>query len=368
MWNRREFLRRSVFMSGAALAAPMISRGRFRLFAQPNTEYSRRAVDLVRESLVIDMLGLVTLDWDRLDRWQHEARAFRNADYRKIQDSGISVFHPAVDLNTNDPYSSIREWMRNWNRFLDFHPKQFLRIERAGDLAAVKQQGKVGIVLGLQNSSHFRTIGDIDEFYALGQRVSQLTYNSENPLGAGCGEVHDGGLTEYGAAVIAKMNRIGMAVDVSHTGDCTTLDAIRASTRPVLITHSNCRALNPRHPRCKPDDIIRTMAARGGVMGITAIRGFVCNRGPATIDNVMDHFDHVAKIVGIEHLGLGSDNDLDGRDHTGLYHNMDINGLDHPRRVFDLTEGLIRRGYSNRNIRLILGGNFQRTLDAIWTA
>ncbi|HVX65532.1 MAG TPA: membrane dipeptidase, partial [Bryobacteraceae bacterium] len=367
MWNRREFLRRGVFMPGAVLAAPMINRGRFQLFAGSKNEYSHRTIDLVRESIVIDMLGLVTLDWAKLERWQREPGAFKSSDFKKIQSSGISVFHPAVDLNTTDPYASIREWMRDWNVFLDSYPKQFLRIDCAADFELIKKQGKIGIILGLQNASHFRTIDDIDFFYRLGQRVSQLTYNSENSLGAGCGVAHDRGLTEYGEAAITRMNRIGMAVDVSHTGDCTTLDAIKASSKPVLITHSNCRALNPRHPRCKPDDIIRSMAARGGVMGITGIRGFVSRHEPATIEDVLNHFDHVAQIAGIEHLGIGSDNDLDGRDHYPAYHNMDISGLDHPQRIFDLTEGLLRRGYSDRNIRLILGGNFLRALDEIWT-
>jgi len=356
-----------VLTTGAVVAAPMINRGRFQLFAGSKSKYSHRTIELVRESIVIDMLGLITLDWAKLDRWQHEPGAFSHIDFKKIKSSGISAFHPAVDLNTSDPYTSICEWMRNWNVFLDSYPRHFLRIDCTGDLITIKRQGKIGIILGLQNASHFRTLDDIDFFYRLGQRVSQLTYNSENSLGAGCGVAHDHGLTEYGVAAITRMNRVGMAVDVSHTGDCTTLDAIKASRKPVLITHSNCRALNPRHPRCKPDDIIRSMAARGGVMGITSIRGFVSCHEPATIEDVVDHFDHVAKIAGIEHLGLGSDNDLDGRDRFSVYHNMDISGLNHPKRVFDLTEGLVRRKYSNSNIRMILGGNFLRALNEIWT-
>ena len=135
----------------------------------------------------------------------------------------------------------------------------------------------------------------------------------------------------------------------------------------MLITHSNCRALNP-HRRCKPDDIIRAMAARGGVMGITVIRSFVGGREPATIEDVLDHFGHVAKIAGIEHVGVGSDNDLEGRDRWGPGLHLDIAGLEGPQRIFNLTEGLIRRGYSDRDIRLILGGNFQRALSEIWAA
>jgi membrane dipeptidase len=368
MVNRRDFLKKSALLGGAALAAPMINRGQFAAFARSRTQYSARTIDLIRESLVIDMLGLVTLDWSKLERWQIEPGAFKTADFQKLRNSGITVFHPAVDLNAPDPYSAIREWMRDWNVFLDNYPADFIRISHAADLGRAKREGKIGIVLGLQNSDHFRSVEDIEFFYGLGQRVSQLTYNSENTIGAGCAVAHDPGLTPYGAKVIEAMNRLGMAVDVSHSGDCTTLDAINASKKPVLITHSNCRALNPRHPRCKPDDTIRRMAARGGVMGVTAIRGFVRSQEPTTIEDVLDHFDHVAQIAGIEHLGVGSDNDLDGRDRNRAYHNMDIGGLDHPQRIYDLTDGLVRRGYTNRHIQAVLGGNFQRALAEIWQA
>ena len=330
-------------------------------------EYSRRAVDLVRDSVVIDMLGLLTLDWAKLDRWQREAGAFDSSAFQKLRESGITVFHPAVDLNAPRPFDAIRDWAVHWNAFIGRYPDDFLRVDGPADFARAKSDGKAGIILGLQNSDHFRTVADVAYFYGLGQRVSQLTYNSQNAIGVGCGVGHDSGLTGYGTRVVEEMNRIGMAVDISHTGDRTSLDAIRLSKKPVLITHSNCRALNP-HRRCKPDDIIRAMAARGGVMGITVIRSFVGGREPATIEDVLDHFGHVAKIAGIEHVGVGSDNDLEGRDRWGPGLHLDIAGLEGPQRIFNLTEGLIRRGYSDRDIRLILGGNFQRALSEIWAA
>jgi membrane dipeptidase len=345
MWNRREFLK-------CLSAAPLLRLGR---------EYSPRTVDLVSESVVIDMLGLLTLDWAKLDRWQRQADAFDSGAFRKIEDSGITVFHPAVDLNTPRPFETIRDWALNWNAFIARYPDDFLRVDRPEDFARAKSGGKAGIILGLQNSEHFRTVADVAFFHGLGQRVSQLTYNGRNSIGTGCLAGQDPGLTEYGARVVEEMNRIGMAVDISHTGDQTSLDAIALSKKPVLITHSNCRALNP-HRRCKPDAIIRAMAARGGVMGITAIRSFV-GRERATIEDVLDHFDHVAKIAGIEHVGVGSDNDVDsGRPPR----RVDIAGLDGPLRIFNLTEGLVRRGYSDQDIRLILGGNFQRALAEIW--
>jgi membrane dipeptidase len=135
----------------------------------------------------------------------------------------------------------------------------------------------------------------------------------------------------------------------------------------VLITHSNCRTL-AANPRCKSDTVIRAMARRGGVMGVTAVAAFVSGRGPATLDNVLDHFDHITRLVGVEHVGLGSDVDLDALDpQTGrVLARYDVRGLPPARRVFDITEGLIRRGYNDRAIELILGGNFQRVLTEIW--
>src|SRR5205814_1445923 len=107
---------------------------------------------------------------------------------------------------------------------------------------------------------------------------------------------------------------VGMAIDVSHCADRTTLEAIEASKKPVLVTHSNCRALVSNSARCKTDEAIRKLAARGGVMGVTMIRSFVRTGGPTTMEDVLDHIDHIARLVGVEHVGLGTDVDLDGRD------------------------------------------------------
>jgi len=238
------------------------------------------------------------------------------------------------------------------------------------------------VILGLQNAQHFRRLDDVNTFRDLGQRVAQLTYNSRNLIGNGSTERRDDGLSDYGVAVVQRMNEVGMAVDVSHCGDRTTLDAFEVSRRPVLITHSNCRALVPGHPRVKSDEAIRAMAKSGGVMGITAVRMFVRDREPTTIEHVLDHFDHVAKLVGVEHLGVGSDIDLDGYDDMppelnkrlragykgsyGFREKIDVEGLDHPKRMFDLTEGLIRHGYNDPDIEGVLGGNFVRVLSDIW--
>ena len=385
--NRRNLLKGAAV---AAAAAPMINLGSFELFAQSNRKYSARAVDLVQRSTVIDMLNPLSLfavmssiDGVHRVNWFEDPTTFTAADLQRARASGFNVMHIAVGTGGLDAYDETMRFLGLWNGFLAHHDDAFLRIDTPERLDTVKSSGKIGILLGLQNSEHFRKLEDIDFFYSFGQRVSQLTYNSRNMIGNGSTERVDGGLSDYGVAVVGKMNQVGMAVDVSHSGDKTTLDACDVSKQPVLFTHANCRALNP-HVRCKTDEAIKKMAATGGVMGITGVRMFVSAKEPTTIEDVLNHYDHVAKLVGIEHVGVGSDIGLDGYDalpdpirkrlHAGYKSSYafrdkdDIEGLDHPQRMFDLTEGLIRRGYSDANIEAILGGNFRRVLKQIWSA
>jgi membrane dipeptidase len=358
--DRRLFLRAGVF----TLAAPFYNRCRFPLMAAETAEYSTRTLDLVKRCLVIDMLGLVTLDFRELWKWQREGVGFEETHFARMKASGITVFHPAAGYNRGDVYRASLRDMRGWNRFIQAHPDKFLRMDAIGDMDRAKATGKIGILLGQQNSSHFRSIDDVDAFYALGQRVSQLSYY-RNQIGCGCYEAPDNGLSAYGVDVVRRMNQLGMAVDLSHCGDRTTLDALEASVKPVIITHSNCRSL-ANHRRCKPDEAIRKMAAKGGVMGITMVRGFVSSRGRAGIEDVLNHIGHVARISGIEHAGIGSDVDLVGRDGRAKNKSFDLDGVRYARKVHEITEGMVRRGYSDAQIELCLGGNFRRVLTGIW--
>ena len=345
----------------------MIQRGRFCLQAQSPLVYSTLALDIVRRSTVIDMLGLLTLNYSKLSSWETQPARFAPQDFQRLRASGITIFHPAVGFTEGDVYESSLRDITGWNEFIACHPNEFVRIDCVADLVGAKASGRLGIVIGQQNSLHFRTVDDVDCFYSLGQRVSQLTYD-DNVIGGGSTDPRDVGLTPYGAAIVDRMNALGMAVDVSHCSDRTTLDALHASRKPVLVTHSNCRALVATSPRCKTDEAIRLLASQGGVIGITMVRGFVQASGPATIEDVLDHIDHVVKLVGVEHVGIGSDVDLDGRDaRIRPRKRFDLDGIDYSQKIFDLTEGLIRRKYSAENIELILGGNFQRALAAIWS-
>jgi membrane dipeptidase len=360
--------RRSV-LKGAALSAgaPMINRDRFSLFARSETKYSARAVDLVRGSTVIDMLGLLTLDYRKLSFWETDPGRFRQADFLRLRDSGITVFHPAVGFTAGDIYRASLRDILGWNAFIAARSEQFQRIERVAHFEQAKARGKIGILIGQQNSAHFRSVEDVDRFHDLGQRVSQLTY-SGNRIGGGSSDPRDLGLSEYGVQIVERMNEVGMAVDISHCGDRTTMHAIEVSRKPVLVTHSNCRALVPGSARCKTDEAIRRLSAKGGVMGITMVRSFVRAAERVTIEHVLDHIDHLARLVGVEHAGIGSDVDLDGRDRqVRPTRRFDLDGIDYAKKIYDLTEGLVSRNYSSRNIGLILGGNFARALTETWT-
>jgi membrane dipeptidase len=244
-------------------------------------------------------------------------------------------------------------------------------------------------MLTFQDSTHFRSADDVPVFFGLGQRISQLTYNFNNRIGSGFLEERDGGLSVFGLSIMSRMEQVGMAVDVSHCGDQTTLDALAAAKKPIVFTHATARALVPGHLRCKTDEAIRKMAATGGVMGIAMIRFMVRNSEPVTIEHVLDHVDYVAKLVGLEHVAIGSDLDVAGNPNAinggGFdprtqpnfsryqYHEdrdgaINIRGLNHSKRVFDLTEGLIRRGYTDAQIAQVLGGNAVRVLGTIWPA
>jgi membrane dipeptidase len=357
--------RRSFLTSGAcALGAPFFNTQRFQLFAASPRQYSSAAIDLVQRTTVLDMLGLLTLNYRKLGVWQLQPGTFSRAEFQRLKDSGVTIFHPAVGFITGDIYSASLNDITRWNLFLSNFADMFVRIDGPADIGRAKTLGRIGIVLGLQNSQHFRTLKDIDFFYSLGQRISQLTYYS-NRLGGGSTDPRTG-LTNYGAQVVERMNELGMAIDVSHCGDRTTLDAIDVSTKPVLVTHSNCRALVANSVRCKTDEAIRRLASKGGVVGITMVRPFVHPGSAATIEDVLDHMDHVAAIAGVEHVGLGTDVDLDGRE-AGMAKTSDLDGVRYSQKVFDLAEGLIRRKYSQSDIELILGGNFRRALTAIWT-
>ncbi len=386
--SRRAALRLGATAAAAPLVAPFVGRGRYELFAGTPwaQEFSERAVRLVREATVMDMLCPFDIAGGNVGRWMRDPSSFTEEDFAYYRDSGIDVFHPTGGgTSGRDAHEAARTYFGEWNGFIAHHPDRFLRVTEPRHLDEVNGSGKLGVILGLQNSDHFREVDDVDVFHGLGQRISQLTYNSQNRIGTGSMEDRDGGISDFGADVVARMNEVGMAVDVGHCGDRTTLDAFEISTAPVLITHSNARALVPGFLRNKTDEAIRRMAETGGVMGITMVRSFVAADEPTTLESLLDHFDHVARLVGVEHVGIGADTDIRGgydaspperweriggryRAEYRFRHKIDMDEMPTQKRTYLLTEGLVRRGWGDDEIRLMLGGNFRRVLKEIWAA
>ncbi|MGH8178478.1 MAG: dipeptidase [Steroidobacter sp.] len=379
--ERPNRLRRRMLQAATAstlsLGLPMINFGRYQAFADSDKRYSARAMRIVERSLVIDMLAPLKLDF-RPEAW---AAPISEADEAAFRASGITAFHNAIGTGGPHAIEETLEFIAAWQGFAGRNSHLFSLVGAAADLDRAKAQRKIAVIMGVQNAEHFRTPADVKRFYQLGQRCAQLTYNAQNLLGSGSTERVDGGVSDFGAQIIEAMNDVGMLVDVSHCGDRTTLDAIELSPQPIAITHSNCRALN-NHPRLKTDEAIARLAAKGGVMGITGVRMFLRDREPTTVEHMVDHIDHVVKLVGVEHVGVGTDADLNGyedmpadqlkqlRDSYKASYvfrdKIDTDGVDHPQKVFDLTESLIGRGYSDENIAAVLGGNFRRLLAATW--
>jgi len=369
-FDRRQIL-------GAAVAAPMVNKAEYQPVATSGRRYARRVVDLVRENLVIDMLGVLAIDY----RPESFGARLSPAAAAEFKASGITVFHHSAGTSGPTAREDALQWIAQAGVFVGRNDDRFLIVEKVSDFDRAKAAGKAAVILGLQNAEHFRGPDDVKLFYQLGQRCSQLTYNAQNLLGSGSTERVDGGVSDYGEAIIKAMNAVGMLVDVSHSGERTTLDAASLSTKPIAITHSNCRALID-HPRCKSDAAIRAVAAKGGVMGVTGVRNFVRATEPTNVGHMVDHIDHIVRLVGIEHAGIGSDADLHGYDDlpADLYEQLkasyktsyafrgkiDTDGFDHPLKMFDLTEELVRRDYSNAAIAAILGGNFRRLLGQTW--
>lgn len=389
--DRRAALRTLAHTAVAASVAPAVLRGRYRLFAQSGAEYSARTIALMRESTVIDMLCQFAFDDFRrpdgpqMMRWLRDPRTFTAADFAVFRDSGVSV----VALGSGPgSYDDALRFYAQWNGFIASNSHWFTRIDDAGDLASVKASGKIGVMLTAQISDHFRTPADVDTFYGLGQRVSQLTYNLQSRIGAGFLENRDGGLTAFGHEIVKRMEQVGMVVDLSHCADQTTMDALDAATRPPIFSHASARALLPTCSRCKTDDALKKLAAKGGVVGIPMIRFMIRPAPPVTVQHVADHVEHLFRLIGPEHVGIGSDLDMAGLSNGmpatgqpdvssqpnfaryGAYMTPEgmanVDGLNHPKRIFDLTEALVQRKHTDADIKAVLGGSFARVLKEVW--
>lgn len=253
---------------------------------------------------------------------------------------------------------------------------------RADDIKRAKAQGKHAGFLHMQDTRAIeRDLDRLDLLYDLGMRIVQLTYNSMNFVGSGCTERSDAGLSNFGVKVVERMNELGMAVDISHAGRQSTLDACRISRDPVLSTHTCAKALSG-HDRAKTDEELRAIAATGGVVGVVAVPAFLGTKPEATITDCLDHMDYIVKLIGAEHVGIGTDwpncapewllgelgewtTQIGFREEHGVDWRATLAGFRDYREFISITRGLVARGYADDAIRAILGENFLRVFETV---
>jgi membrane dipeptidase len=271
---------------------------------------------------------------------------------------------------------------------IDRNSRHLLIVSCADDVRRAKALGKIGIILGMQDAEPIgRDLFALRALKEIGVRIIQITHNRQSFVGTGCVEP-DSGLTRFGRKLVDEMNRLGIVVDLSHCGPQTTLDAIRHSAKPVLITHANPSALCPS-PRNKSDEIIRALAERGGVIGIAAWSPLL-HRGQKRrpkLSDFMECIDHVIRLVGPAHVGIGTDlcDDLtptpeswgavygphgqfpEVSGNLGDWYGFETNmaeSLDTLEDIPNLVGAVTRRGYPNDVVDKILGGNMMRVVDA----
>jgi membrane dipeptidase len=266
------------------------------------------------------------------------------------------------------------------------HQDMVIRAETTEDIHRAKANGQIAFIPSLEAATPIENELDrLDVLYGLGIRSSGIAYSEANTLGCGLREARDGGLTEFGRAAVKRMTRLGIAIDISHSGDRTSLDAIEVSDKPIFITHAGARALwNTK--RMKPDHILKACAEKGGVIGIEAAPHTTLteNHPKHSIESYMEHFEYCVNLVGIDHVAFGPDT-LFG-DHVALHHAFArqlsikaahgqqrfeevayVDGIENPAEEFhNIARWLVKNGYSDAAIAKVLGGNILRVLKQVW--
>lgn len=369
--HRRDFHLSFLKTSATALLTP-------HLLAHAFSDASSSIPSLYANAIVIDTLCAPFTDVDGLP----------GADaLTSVRQSGVT----AINFTVSQP--SFEDTISNIGvveDLVDHYPDQFLVVRRHSDLARAKRERKLGIMLGFQYTAFLEeNVDRIGMFRQLGVRIMQITYNNRSIFGDGCLEPGNAGLSKAGVAAVKKMNELGIAIDLSHSGYRTTSEGITESKKPVVISHSGCTAVYP-HPRSKPDDILKLLADRGGYFGVYLMPYVVASPTIPTREHVLDHLVHAINVCGADHVGIGSDGaiqktvltpeqkaafdkDIARRKQLGVGapgedrypYVPDLNGPDHMEVI---AVELARRGQPSSVIEKVLGANFQRVIGEIWGA
>lgn len=253
-------------------------------------------------------------------------------------------------------------------------------VRTAADITRAKEEGKTGIIYGFQNAHAFEDqIGYVEIFKQLGVGIVQMCYNTQNLVGTGCYE-RDGGLSGFGHEIVAEMNRVGIMCDLSHVGETTSREVIEASEKPVCYSHCLPSGLKD-HPRNKSDAELRFIADHGGFVGVTMFTPFLRAGVDATVDDYVEAIEYVMNIVGEDAIGIGTDF-TQGHDQAffeWLTHDkgyarrltrfgkiINPEGIRTIGEFGNLTEALSRRGFSDSQVRKIMGENWVRVLRDVW--
>lgn len=302
--------------------------------------------------------------------------------YDDILSGGIHTTHVTLNMYAAEGFDYVLNQIRRYYSLLEMQPDHLTLIEKPLDILRAKEEKKLGIIFGFQNGAVLgNDVTLLPIFYKLGVRVIQLTYNEANLIGCGCLETRDTGLTSLGRQVIQVMNRLGMLIDLSHVGYETSREAVQMSEYPVAITHGNPTALK-NLPRNRPDDLIRSVAQKGGVVGLTPYAAF-CKSGQGqrpTLRDFTDQIDYVVNLVGIDHVGIGTDK-FEGKTREDFisevqaryaklidtpFEDRHVEGFSHIQYFPRITEELLRKGYSEDDCMKILGGNFYNLFNKVW--
>jgi membrane dipeptidase len=309
------------------------------------------------------------------------------ADLDLVRGSGIDVIKLSLG-GINDDFAHTVGSIAQVQQLIELHGEYFTAVRNAADMARAQRERKLGIILSFESAEMLSgQLAALELFRNLGVRVMQLSYNRTSPFAAGVMEPTAGGLTPLGREAVREMNRLGIALDLSHASPATTVDALALSAEPVVMTHAGCAAVHA-HPRNKTDEQLRALAAKGGVVGIYDLPYLTASPRQPTVDDYMAHMEHALQVAGEDHVGVGSDvgiapldtspagmaeieRNTKERRAAGLAAPEEdrppyVIGLNVPRRMEIIADRLLRRGYSAAVAEKVLGANFARVFTQIW--
>lgn len=317
------------------------------------------------------------LIWDMSVPWQdHGQRWLKDRALGRYRENGVGFVSLTVAKDEQGVQETIRQIARE-RAMIQANEDKYVLISNVSDIIDARKSGKLAIAFNFQGTNPFaRDLAMVETYHRLGVRHALLAYNLRNAVGSGCHERSDDGLSSFGITLIREMNRVGMLVDLAHTGSRTSLDAIEHSSAPVIISHAAARSVHD-HPRNIDDERIRACAESGGVMGVTGT-GLFLGSNEQLLDKFIQHIDHIVQLVGPGHVGFGLDFNYDmdaavagARSDpakypvAGGYANDGLKIIE-PEHVPHITEALQKRGYSDDDVRAIAGLNWLRVASQVW--